>query len=341
MGDDKWSACTYDNSFLATKFLNLSYGALRGFALEAGISPIQGSVELDIMLRGSLTALVTPFDQDGRFDEKAFRNLVEWQIAEGTTGLVPVGTTGESPTLSHEEHRRVIEVCVEVAKGRVPVVAGAGSNNTKEAIGLASHAESVGADAVLVVTPYYNKPTQRGLYEHFAAVARATSLPIIIYNIPPRSVIDMTPETMGRLAHDFPNIAGVKDATGKVERVSEQRATCGKDFIQLSGEDASALGFNAHGGVGCISVTSNVAPRLCAEFQQATLSGDSARALELQDRLLPLHKAIFVDTGVAGAKYALSRLGRITNVVRSPLVTAEPETEAKIEAAMKSAGLIN
>ena len=245
------------------------------------------------MLRGSLTALVTPFEQGGRFDEKAFRAFVDWQIAEGTTGLVPVGTTGESPTLSHDEHRQVVKVCIDAAKGRVPVVAGAGSNNTEEAVGLVKFAESAGADAVLVVTPYYNKPTQRGLYAHFAAVAKATTLPVIIYNIPPRSVIDMTPETMGRLANDFKNIAGVKDATGKVERVSEQRMTCGKDFIQLSGEDASALGFNAHGGVGCISVTANVAPRLCAEFQKATLAGDYRTALKLQDRLMPLHTALF------------------------------------------------
>lgn len=293
------------------------------------------------MLRGSLTALVTPFDKNGRLDEKAFRELVEWQIAEGTTGLVPVGTTGESPTLSHDEHRHVVKMCVEVARGRVPVVAGAGSNNTEEAVGLVKFAESVGADAVLVVTPYYNKPTQRGLYAHFAAVARATTLPVIIYNIPPRSIIDMTPETMGRLAHDFKNIAGVKDATGKVERVSEQRITCGKDFIQLSGEDASALGFNAHGGVGAISVTSNVAPRLCAEFQNASLSGDKDKALELQDRLMPLHKAIFIEPGASGAKYALSRLGRIENVLRSPLVTIEQSTAEKIDAAMKFAGLIN
>ncbi|RJG45827.1 MULTISPECIES: 4-hydroxy-tetrahydrodipicolinate synthase [unclassified Mesorhizobium] len=293
------------------------------------------------MLRGSLTALVTPFEKSGRFDEKAFRAFVEWQIAEGTTGLVPVGTTGESPTLSHEEHRLVVKACVEVAKGRVPVVAGAGSNNTAEAVGLVEHAEKVGADAVLVVTPYYNRPTQRGLYAHFAAVAQSTSLPIIIYNIPPRSVIDMTPETMGRLAHDFKNIVGVKDATGKVERVSEQRITCGKDFIQLSGEDASALGFNAHGGVGAISVTSNVAPRLCAEFQEATLNGDKERAIELQDRLMPLHKAIFIEPGVSGAKYALSRLGKMENVLRSPLVTVEDATAEKIEAAMKHAGLLN
>jgi len=293
------------------------------------------------MLRGSLTALVTPFGRDGRFDEKAFRAFVDWQVTEGTRGLVPVGTTGESPTLSHDEHRHVVKVCVEAAAGRVPVVAGAGSNNTEEAVGLVRYAEEAGADAALVVTPYYNKPTQRGLYEHFAAVAKATSLPIVIYNIPPRSVIDMSPETMGRLANDFRNIVGVKDATGKVERVSEQRATCGKEFIQLSGEDASALGFNAHGGVGCISVTSNVAPRLCAEFQEATLANDKERALELQDRLLPLHKAIFIEPGVSGAKYALSRLGRVGNVTRSPLVAVEDATAAKIDAAMKHAGLIN
>ncbi|MDQ2633588.1 MAG: 4-hydroxy-tetrahydrodipicolinate synthase [Pseudomonadota bacterium] len=293
------------------------------------------------MLRGSLTALVTPFDKDGRFDEKAFRAFIDWQISEGTKGLVPVGTTGESPTLSHDEHRHVVKSCVDATKGRVPVVAGAGSNNTEEAVGLVKFAEQAGADAVLVVTPYYNKPTQRGLYAHFAAVAKATTLPIIIYNIPPRSVVDMTPETMGRLAHDFKNIAGVKDATGKVERVSEQRMTCGKDFVQLSGEDASALGFNAHGGVGCISVTANVAPRLCAEFQSATLDNDKDRSLDLQDRLMPLHKAIFIEPGLAGAKYALSRLGKVENVVRSPLTTVEGATAEKIDEAMKFAGLIN
>jgi 4-hydroxy-tetrahydrodipicolinate synthase len=288
-----------------------------------------------------MTALVTPFSRDGALDKDAFRRLIEWQIAEGTAGLVPVGTTGESPTLSHSEHREVVALTVEIAAGRVPVIAGAGSNNTAEAISLVQHAEKAGADAALVVTPYYNKPTQRGLYLHFAEVAKATSLPIIIYNIPPRSVIDMTPETMGRLANDFRNIVGVKDATGKIERVSEQRLTCGKEFIQLSGEDASALGFNAHGGVGCISVTANVAPRLCAEFQAATLANDKERALDLQDRLMPLHKAIFIEPGVSGAKYALSRLGRIENAVRAPLVTVEPETAAKIDAAMTHAGLLN
>lgn len=293
------------------------------------------------MLQGSITALVTPFTPEGAFDEKAFRAFVDWQIAEGTSGLVPVGTTGESPTLSHDEHHRVVKVCIEQAGGRVPVIAGAGSNNTAEAVDLARYAEAAGADAVLVVTPYYNKPTQRGLYAHFAAVAEATKLPVIIYNIPARSVIDMTPETMGRLAHDFANIRGVKDATGKIERVSEQRMTCGPDFIQLSGEDASALGFNAHGGVGAISVTSNVAPRLCAEFQAATLTGERNKAIALQDRLMPLHKALFIEPGVCGTKYALSRLGRIENVVRSPLMTVEASTEEKIDAALKHAGLMN
>ncbi len=293
------------------------------------------------MFRGSLTALVTPFSQDGRFDEKAYQDFVEWQIAEGTNGVVPVGTTGETPTLSHEEHRQAVRSCVAVAKNKVPVIAGAGSNNTREAVELVEFAEGVGADAVLVVTPYYNKPPQRGLYAHFKAVAEATSLPIFIYNIPGRSVIDMTPETMGQLANDFSNIVGVKDATGKIERVSEQRITCGKDFIQLSGEDASALGFNAHGGSGAISVTSNVAPRLCAEFQEASLSGNRERAIELQDRLMPLHKAIFIEPGVSGTKYALSRLGKVQNVVRSPLVTIEQSTADKIDAAMIHAGLMN
>lgn len=292
-------------------------------------------------LRGSMTALVTPFDMSGAFDEETFRALVDWQVTEGTKGLVPVGTTGESPTLSHDEHKRVIEVCIETAAGRAPVIAGAGSNNTHEAVDLAMHAESAGADAVLVVTPYYNKPNQRGLYEHFAAVAQAIDIPIVIYNIPPRSVIDMTPQTMGRLVADFPNVWGVKDATGKIERVSEQRITCGHDFIQLSGEDATALGFNAHGGVGMISVTANVAPRLCSEFQAACLAGDFAKALDYQDRLMPLHKALFIEPGVSGAKYALSRLGRIKNRLRSPMVPVEDPTAHAIDEAMRHAGLLN
>jgi 4-hydroxy-tetrahydrodipicolinate synthase len=293
------------------------------------------------MFKGSITALVTPFTRKGAFDEERFRDFVEWQIAEGTSGLVPVGTTGESPTLSHEEHLRVVECCVEIAAGRVPVIAGAGSNSTDEAIWLSEHAEKVGADALLVVTPYYNKPSQRGLYAHFAAIAKSTSLPIFIYNIPGRSIIDMSPETMGQLVRDFSNIVGVKDATAKVERVSEQRAACGPDFIQLSGEDSTALGFNAHGGVGCISVTSNVAPRLCAEFQSTSMNGNRTRAIELHDRLMPLHKALFIEPNPAGAKYALSRLGRMEPTVRSPMVDIEPATAARIDEAMRHAGLIN
>ncbi len=293
------------------------------------------------MFQGSIPALVTPFTEAGAVDEKAFADHVEWQIAEGSSGLVPVGTTGESPTLSHEEHKRVVELCVQVANKRVPVIAGAGSNNTKEAIELAQHAEKVGADALLVVTPYYNKPTQKGLIAHFSAIADAVSLPIFIYNIPGRSVIDMSPETMGVLAKAHKNIVGVKDATGKLERVSDQRITCGPDFIQLSGEDATALGFNAHGGVGCISVTANVAPKLCAEFQAATLAGDYKTALGYQDRLMPLHKAIFLEPGLCGAKYALNRLGRMSRTVRLPLLpTLEASTEAAIDAALKHAGLI-
>ncbi|PYB76832.1 4-hydroxy-tetrahydrodipicolinate synthase [Rhizobium wuzhouense] len=294
------------------------------------------------MFQGSIPALVTPFTETGSVDEASFAAHVEWQISEGSSGLVPVGTTGESPTLSHAEHKRVVELCVEVAKKRVPVIAGAGSNNTLEAIELAQHAEAVGADALLVVTPYYNKPTQKGLIAHYEAIAKATALPIIIYNIPGRSVIDMSPETMGALAKAHKSIVGVKDATGKIERVSEQRITCGADFVQLSGEDATALGFNAHGGTGCISVTANVAPRLCAEFQAATLAGDYAKALAYQDRLMPLHKAIFLEPGLCGAKYALNRLGRMNRKVRLPLLgTLEASTEAAIDAALKHAGLVN
>jgi 4-hydroxy-tetrahydrodipicolinate synthase len=294
------------------------------------------------MFKGSIPALVTPFDQEGAVDEKAFAAHADWLIAEGSSGLVPVGTTGESPTLSHDEHKRVVELCVQVVDKRVPVIAGAGSNNTREAIELAQHAEEAGADALLVVTPYYNKPTQKGLIAHFSAIAEATSLPIIIYNIPPRSVIDMLPDTMGALVKAHKNIVGVKDATGKIERVSEQRIACGKDFVQLSGEDATALGFNAHGGVGCISVTANVAPRLCAEFQAATAAGDFAKALEYQDRLMPLHKAIFMEPGLCGAKYGLHKLRGMNRTVRSPLMsTLEPATEAAMDAALRHAGLLN
>lgn len=290
------------------------------------------------MIKGSIPALVTPF-KDGALDLVTLKNLVDWHIAQGSRGLVPVGTTGESPTLSHAEHRQVVEEVVKIAAGRVPVIAGAGSNNTAEGIDLIRHAENVGADAALVVTPYYNKPTQAGLVAHYAALHDCCTLPIIIYNIPGRSVVDMSPETMGVLAK-MPRIIGVKDATGKIERVSMQRASCGADFIQLSGEDATALGFNAHGGVGCISVTANVAPRLCAEFQAATLAGDYAKALDYQDRLMPLHEAIFIEPGLAGAKYGLSLLGLCAPEVRLPLVGLTDGTKARIKAAMEFAGIL-
>ena len=293
------------------------------------------------MFKGSFPALVTPFDEDGALDEAALTAFVDWQIAQGSHGLVPVGTTGESPTLSHDEHKRVVELCIRTADGRVPVIAGAGSNNTAEAIDLATHAAEAGADAVLIVTPYYNKPSQRGLYHHYARIAEAVSVPIIIYNIPGRSVIDMSVDTMARLANDFDNIVGTKDATAKLDRVSEQRRACGKDFIQLSGEDATALGFNAHGGVGCISVTANVAPAMCAQFQEATLAGDYAAALEYQDRLMPLHKALFIEPSPGGTKYALSRLGFMGETQRSPLIPIEPATRAAVDEALRHAGLLN
>ena len=289
--------------------------------------------------RGSFTALVTPFS-NGALDEKAFRGLVDWQIAEGTSGLVPVGTTGESPTLSHDEHGQIVQWCIEQAKGRVPVVAGAGSNSTKEAIELAQHAQESGADAVLVVTPYYNKPTQEGMYQHFKAINDAIRIPIIIYNIPARSVIDMSVDTMKRL-FELDNIAGVKDATANVVRVTQQRQELGEDFNQLSGEDATALGFMAHGGHGCISVTSNVAPRLCAEFQNACLKGDYATALKLQDKLMPLHTALFIETNPAPAKYALSLLEKCADTVRLPMVRLADKTKAAVREAMVHAGLIN
>jgi len=289
--------------------------------------------------RGSFTALVTPF-KNGSVDEASFRALVDWQIAEGTNGLVPVGTTGESPTLSHEEHNAVVDWCVDQAKGRVPVVAGAGSNSTKEAIALARHAEGAGADAVLVVTPYYNKPTQEGLYQHFKAINDAIGIPIIIYNIPPRSVVDMSVETMTRL-FELKNIAGVKDATANLARVSQQRAAMGEGFVQLSGEDATALGFMAHGGHGCISVTSNVAPRLCAEFQASCLKGDYAGALAIQDKLMPLHSALFIETSPSPIKYALSLIGKCAETVRLPMVPVTQKTRETVREAMVHAGLIN
>ncbi len=291
------------------------------------------------MFKGSIPALVTPF-RNGELDVEALRTLVEWHVGEGSHGLVPVGTTGESPTLSHEEHERVIEEVVRAASGRIPVIAGAGSNNTVEAIRFMRHAEKVGADAALVVTPYYNKPTQRGLIAHFTALHDCCTLPIIIYNIPGRSAIDMLPETMAELAR-LPRIIGVKDATGDLARVSLQRMLCGKDFIQLSGEDATAHGFNAQGGIGCISVTANVAPRLLSQMQEATLRGDYAAALEIQDRLMPLHRAIFTEPGVVGAKYAMSRLGLCTEEVRLPLTGLSDPTKGLVEDAMRHAGLLS
>ncbi|WP_067333265.1 4-hydroxy-tetrahydrodipicolinate synthase [Stappia indica] len=292
------------------------------------------------MFKGSIPALVTPF-RNGAVDEKAFQEFVDWQIKEGSHGLVPVGTTGESPTLSHAEHKRVIELCIEAAGGRVPVMAGAGSNNTVEAIDFATHAEKAGADALLIVTPYYNKPNQPGLISHYRAIDAAVGIPIYIYNIPGRSVIDMQPETMAELFQTSRNIKGVKDATANMARASRQRELCGPDFVQLSGEDITALGFNAHGGTGCISVTANVAPRLCSQFQEAMLAGDFATALSIQDRLAPLHNALFIEPNPTGAKYALSLLGKLENELRLPLVPVSETTKATIRDAMTHAGLLN
>jgi len=290
------------------------------------------------MFKGSMPALVTPF-KGGAVDFDALDALVDWQIAEGSHGLVPVGTTGESPTLTHAEHEAVIKAVVTRAAGRVPVIAGAGSNNTAEALRFVQFAKDVGADAALVVTPYYNKPTQAGLIAHFKALTDV-GIPIIIYNIPGRSVVDMSPATMGELAK-LPNIVGVKDATGDLARVSAQRLTCGKDFVQLSGEDATAHGFNAQGGIGCISVTCNVAPRLLSQMQEATLAGDYATAIDIQDRLMPLHHAIFAEPGLVGAKYALSLLGRCSEEVRLPLTPSTDGNKARIADAMRHAGLLN
>jgi 4-hydroxy-tetrahydrodipicolinate synthase len=289
------------------------------------------------MITGSLPALVTPFT-NGQVDRDALKKLVNWHVDQGSHGLVPVGTTGESPTLTHSEHDDVVSIVVEAAAGRIPVVAGAGSNNTIETVRLVNAAKAAGADAALVVSPYYNKPTQAGLIAHFTAAADC-GLPIVLYNIPGRSVVDITPETMGTLAK-HPMIIGVKDATGDLARVPRTRMTCGTDFVQVSGEDATALGFNAHGGVGCISVTANVAPALCAEFQNATLAGDYGTALTLLDRLMPLHEAIFTEPGLVGAKYGMSLLGLCNDDVRLPLVGLTDETKAKVKSAMQFAGLI-
>ena len=289
-------------------------------------------------LKGSITALITPF-KNGELDEAAFKRLVEWQIAEGTHGLVPVGTTGESPTLSHREHMRVVELCVQTAKGRVPVIAGAGSNSTKEAIELTRHAKEVGADAALSVTPYYNKPTQEGVYRHFASIAEAVDIPIVLYNIPGRSIVEISTETMVQLAA-IANIVGVKDATGNVARASRDRAALPRSFVRLSGDDATALGFMAHGGVGCISVTSNVAPKLCSEFQNACLAGDFAKAVTYQDRLMALHDALFCEASPSPTKYAASLLGVCEPEVRLPIVPMSEKGKETVRSALASAGLL-
>ena len=291
------------------------------------------------MLKGSMPALITPFS-NGQVDLETLKELVEWHISQGSHGLVPVGTTGESPTLSHDEHEIVVSEVVKTVAGRIPVIAGAGSNNTIEALRFMKHAQSVGADAALVVTPYYNKPTQNGLYSHFKILHDKCDLPIVIYNIPGRSVVDMSPETMGELAK-LPRIIAVKDATGDLARVCDQRATCGKDFIQISGEDATAHGFNAQGGRGCISVTANVAPGLSSKLQNACLAGDYATALELQDRLMPLHKAIFTEPGLVGVKFAMSELGLCRDEVRLPLTPLADETKKLVRFALRQAGLLN
>jgi 4-hydroxy-tetrahydrodipicolinate synthase len=291
------------------------------------------------MFHGSIVALITPF-RNGSIDPIALQSLVEWHIEQGTHGLVPVGTTGESPTLSHGEHEQVVELVVEAAARRVPVIAGAGSNSTDEAIHLAEHAARVGADAILVVTPYYNKPTQDGLFAHFKAVHDATDLPLIIYNIPGRSAVDMTVDTMAALAR-LKNVVGVKDATCDLARPLLTALACGEDFCQLSGEDITALSFLAHGGQGCISVTANVAPRQCSEMQDAWLRGDASGALEIHKRLTPLHKALFLETSPAPVKYAVSRLGKCAPDVRLPLVPPKAPTRAAVDAAMIAAGLMN
>jgi 4-hydroxy-tetrahydrodipicolinate synthase len=290
------------------------------------------------MFKGSITALITPF-RNGDVDEDALRRIVDWQITEGTHGLVPTGTTGESPTLNFDEHKRVVEVTIEAARGRVPVIAGTGSNSTAEAIELSQHAEKAGADGLLIVTPYYNKPTQEGLYQHFKAINDAVGIPIVIYNIPGRSIVDMSVATMARV-FELKNVVGVKDATANLARVSQQRAAMGSEFNQLSGEDATALGFMAHGGNGCISVASNVAPRLCAEFQNACIRGDFKAALELQDRLMPLHDVLFIETNPGPVKYAVSRLGLCSPEMRLPMVPVNEATKKAVDAVLGNLGLL-
>jgi 4-hydroxy-tetrahydrodipicolinate synthase len=292
------------------------------------------------MFKGSLVALITPMRADGGVDERAFAEFVDWQIKEGTQGLVPVGTTGESPTLSHDEHKRVVEIAVEVAKGRVPVMAGAGSNSTAEAVALARHAKRAGADGVLVVTPYYNKPTQAGLMLHFTAVADAADLPVFIYNIPPRSVIDMSVETMAALAK-HPNIAGVKDATANLARPLHTTRSCGQDFIQLSGEDHTALAYRAAGGHGCISVSANIAPRLIRAMQDAWSEGRIEQAQAIQQKLLPLHDAMFCEASPGPVKYAASLLGKAGPYARPPMAPIADSSARQVRAALQELGLLN
>jgi 4-hydroxy-tetrahydrodipicolinate synthase len=292
------------------------------------------------MFTGSLVALITPMHDDGRVDEKALAAFVDWQVVQGTQGLIPVGTTGESPTLSHDEHRRVVEITIEVAAGRVPVIAGAGSNSTSEAIELTRHAKEAGADAVLVVTPYYNKPTQEGMYLHFSTIADAVDIPLIIYNIPPRSVVDMSVETMARLSK-HKNIVGVKDATANLTRPQHTAAACGDAFVQLSGEDHTALPFLAAGGQGCISVTANIAPAQCAAMHAAWAEGRVAEAMAIQRRLLPVHDAMFCETSPGPVKFAASLLGYGSGHCRLPIAPPAPATQERVRAAMTSAGLLN
>ena len=292
------------------------------------------------MFKGSLVALITPMREDGSVDEKAFADFVGWQITEGTQGIIPVGTTGESPTLSHHEHRRVVEIAVEVAKGRIPVIAGAGSNSTEEAISLTRHAKEAGANAALIVTPYYNKPTQEGLFLHYTAIADAVDLPVIIYNIPGRSVVDMSIETMARLAKHR-NIVGVKDSTANLARPLHTTRTCGTDFCQLSGEDHTALAFLAAGGHGCISVTANIAPRLCSDMHNAWAEGRLADAMAIQNRLVPLHDALFSETSPGPVKYAASLMGRTSERCRLPLAPLMGPTRERVKAAMAEVGLLN
>ena len=294
------------------------------------------------MFKGSIVALITPF-KDYKLDEDCYVSLIDYHLKNGTSGLVPAGTTGESPTLNHEEDERVIELCVKESKGKIPVIAGTGSNSTDEAVSLTKYAEKIGASAALVVTPYYNKPTQEGLYQHFKAINDNCSIPIIIYNIPPRSVVDMSVDTMARL-FELKNIVGVKDATGDLNRVDQQKKKMGPDFVQLSGEDATALEFNLRGGVGCISVTANVAPKLCSEFQEASTSKNNsnllAKAREINDKLMPLHKSLFIESSPSPVKYAASLLKLSSEEVRLPLVKVTESTKKTVESAMVHANLL-